>query len=177
VDECRYRPRPSKKTRPHSALGQESATQHSETDDPRALVSPMGASKKARHDPNPGYLGSSSHTTFFDHLSGNDHNIASSTSREEQDTPLRTLGCVATDEKFKHGASLITQIRTSIQLSAWASLILAWVDKGINLPVAETFTVYCAQTVERVFNSSEGNNGFEDNDTISRRLFYSFTSL
>jgi hypothetical protein len=81
-----------------------------------------------------------------------------------------------TEEKLQQGATFIAQIRTFALLAASKSLVQAWVNEGINLPVAEPFTLFCADASCRAINqqSNETAGGSRDLQTAavtSRNLF------
>lgn len=112
-------------------------------------------SGESRSYPNPGYLGSSSHTTLFHHLTDNNQHHVSTGSHEEPNDHPNTPICALTDDQIEQGAAFINQIRRSVQLPAWKSLVEAWTDKGINLPVAEPFTMLCADVACSTINQCD----------------------
>lgn len=181
VGDCSYRERPFKKRKTQNPLQVTLAT-------PQSGASPQSApaistdsavsndtSRKSRRYPNPGYLGSSSHTTFFDHLSGTNQSREPETCQEPVDQ-IRASGCSVNDEMVKRGSLLLEKVLTSAPLSAWEALVGAWVRAGINLPVAEPFTLACAAVSCSTIHQHENNlaiglQDFQYATTMSRRLF------
>lgn len=143
-DECIYRDRPFKKRKTHNQLEDMRTSPQSAPAHLDVFAGSVNSSKKTRCYPNPGYLGPSSHTTFFDHLAGNSHHHVSISPQEPANDSSRSSGFVVTEERVEQGAALLGQARRSGQLSAWKSLTETWVKRGINLPLAEPFTVSCA---------------------------------
>ncbi|KAF2704996.1 hypothetical protein K504DRAFT_506464 [Pleomassaria siparia CBS 279.74] len=183
-DSCTYRTRPFKKRKilnssidASESEPQQGEVSHFITPVPVPSSSPVPAPssspapaplakllKKSQHYPNPGYLGPSSHTTFFDHLSAGNSPGTNIDGRQQD-----TWKTVVNDGKIAHGAALIDQIRSSAHISLWGSLVEAWTALGINLPLAESFTMQCTQTVQTLFQcSSPGEEGSVD---LSRDLF------
>ncbi|KAF2812026.1 uncharacterized protein BDZ99DRAFT_517897 [Mytilinidion resinicola] len=119
-------------------------------DSPSTPVSLGVLLKRPRQYPSPGYLGSSSHTTFFDHLSsGNSPSSDVDGHRQDKDrekTRHKFRLSVVNDEKIAYGAALIRQARLSAKASSWVLLVEAWTAKGVNLPLTNSFTMQCAQT-------------------------------
>ena len=176
TDECSYRDRPFKKRKAQAPLENTRATPQSAPAASTFLNSPDESSKNLRRYPNPGYLGSSSHTTFFDHLSGNDRYQLSNDLQEGRLNDSGALGCSVTEDKLEQGAAFIAQIRTSEQLAASKSLVQAWVNEGINLPVAEPFTLFCADAScsaidQRRNETAEGSGDLQTAAVTSRNLF------
>lgn len=182
VADCSYRERPFKK-RKVQALLEVSLTTPRETAPPITPASEdthslsENVSRKSRLYPNPGYLGSSSHTTFFDHLSGTDHSLdlLESTPIEGLNHQKRSLGCAVNDEKVNRGAALLDRIVTCTGNSSWDALVIAWMKEGINLPVAEPFTLACATATCRTIQSckievTSGLHDLQPTAVVSREL-------
>ena len=123
ADECSYRDRPFKKRKVQTTPASVEARATSQSASAILNIGTLSedASRKAQRYPNPGYLGSSSHTTFFDHLAGNDQSYASTGTQVLSNGQQGAAGCAVTEEKIVQGASIITQIRTASRPLAWKS--------------------------------------------------------
>lgn len=142
---CVYRSRPFKHNR---ALDTDNGNQTNT----RIPENVPGTSKTLRHYPNPGYLGTSSHITLFEQLPS-----VRDTDGDISYTPLDTsshfneaLNGQATTEKVEQGAALIKRLRADLNHRKCESLVLAWIETGINLPIAEPYTVACAAAAQNV---------------------------
>lgn len=175
-DACSYRDRPFKKRKLQAS--QEEATIIQQNAVASAITTSLFEynSRKSQRYPNPGYLGSSSHTTFFDHLSGNEPSLEPKDFQECANEHKRTLGYAVTEEKIEQGALLINQVRSYSKSSLWESLVREWINGGINLPVAEPFTLSCAIASRKAIDSHAAESmevckGPKDASTISKKLF------
>ena len=72
-------------------------------------------------------------------------------------------------EKISHGAAIISQIRRSVEVASWVPLVKAWTAKGVNLPLAGSFLIQCAQSAE--FEFEDLASGDEGNVELSSGLF------
>lgn len=117
-------------------------------------------SEKTREYPNPGYLGSSSYTTFFDGL----EHTGSPTGESSRDVDAQPKVSV-NSEKIMQGASLLGQVRSSADISLWGARVESWISDGINLALAHAFTSSCVQTAKYIFAKSDGK------EELSRALF------
>lgn len=144
VDQCVYRDRPFKKRKAQAPLDDRRTTPRGVSLSPNTFQASDDILRKSRRYPNPGYLGPSSHTTFFEHLAGSDQHRVPNSSQEETNERSGTSGCAVTEDRIEQGAAFLIQIRKSAQLKAWKSLTETWADRGINLPLAEPFTLSCA---------------------------------
>lgn len=119
--------------------------------------------------PNPGYLGSFSHTTLFDHLSGmEDSPFGDSSHASGQERHLRSDGAIM-QANILRGAKLVEHLDEVFSFSLCDKLVRTWLAKGANLALAGPFTERCAQTVQCIFPDRGGSplNTME----ISRNLF------
>lgn len=176
ADQCVYRDRPFKKRKAQTSLDDTRTTPQSATQGLTTFAVSDDVSRKSRRYPNPGYLGSSSHTTFFDHLAVNDQHKVPNGSHEETNERSSTSGCVASEDKIEQGASFLNQIREAARLTTWKSLTETWVGKGINLPLAELFTLSCAAAAckaigECAVEHSEPSEGLQSTLRTSKQLF------
>ncbi|KAF2020495.1 hypothetical protein BU24DRAFT_445707 [Aaosphaeria arxii CBS 175.79] len=180
ADQCSYRDRPFKK-RALRTLSQRTFDTPQSAGPPNPHVfapstPSTGTPRQPRRYPNPGYLGTSSHTTFFDHFSENDWNHSRSASRDEVDHGLNAVSAAVSIDRLEQGAKLIVQVLDAANLEAWRSLVEAWVASGINLPVAEPFTVSCARAAcssiaLRDNNTLKSLEGLAATTRASRALF------
>ncbi|KAF2437233.1 hypothetical protein P171DRAFT_373867 [Karstenula rhodostoma CBS 690.94] len=173
---CLYRARPFKKRRLEQA-GQD-LLGFSNTELP---VAPPNPSPETRHDPaegltvvetlepsrgmpsypNPGFLGSSSHTTFFEHIP-----------RDTADSgQLPTYS--ADEEEIRNGANLIDHIHRYCHIGSCIALVQRWISGGVNLALAGPLITTCAEVTQHVFSSYETStpSGFTPARTISQTLF------
>lgn len=135
---CTYRERPFKRART-------AWTQRQSTLSPSSTNAPSGTTQMpSANYPNPGYLGSSSSTTIFNHLlPDNDHE------RDDRE-PLRAP---VANVHVLRGANLIQQAYSSMDVSSCRRLVEAWIAKGVNLALAGSFTNQCTQTADGILSS------------------------
>lgn len=176
TDECSYRDRPFKKRKVQAPLDETSTTPSSAPPSLNAFVVSENIPRKSRRYPNPGYLGPSSHTTFFGYLTGNNEHYVPTGSQEEPNDHSSASGCAVTEDKVEQGAAFLSQVRKSAQLSAWKSLTETWASRGINLPLAEPFTMPCAavaySTISQCGNDvSQNPEGVQPAVWTSKQLF------
>jgi hypothetical protein len=107
--------------------------------------------------PNPGYLGSSSHTTFFDHLP-----IDSSRDIVPNKSSVDA-------ENVDISAKFLERFYQSIPVSSSIDLVRAWLTTGTNLALAGLFTEHCTQSMQYLYD--EYFNSHRDAAQLSRRLF------
>ena len=114
-----------------------------------------------RNYPNPGFLGNSSHTTFFEQLP-----------RDTTDTG-QLPDCSVDEEEIRNGANLIDNIHRYCQISSCVALVQHWISGGVSLALAGPLVVTCAQVTEHVLSSYETNSPakFTPACTISQKLF------
>lgn len=114
-----------------------------------------------RNYPNPGFLGNSSHTTFFEQLP-----------RDTTDTgPLPD--CSFDEEEIRNGANLIENIHRYCQISSCVALVQHWIAGGVSLALAGPLVVTCAQVTEHVLSSyaTDSPAKFTPARNLSRELF------
>ncbi|KAF2112247.1 hypothetical protein BDV96DRAFT_497984 [Lophiotrema nucula] len=142
---CSYRTRPFKKRKHEEAASTEAApsSQRDETVEPAGREDSVAGgpfSAKSRVYPNPGYLGSSSHTTFFSQL-------------PPDDTPQVELhGKNVDDSSIADGAQVLERLRSSFDITSSIQLFDAWISRGVNLALAGTLTQQCADTAKYVIH-------------------------
>ncbi|CAG9982671.1 unnamed protein product [Clonostachys byssicola] len=120
--------------------------------------------------PNPGYLGSSSHTTLFDHLR-REHG--------EPVTPGSDEGGIQAASPYLNpsidknlvgvGAQLLNDLTCLPNLWSYFELVQGWVAKGANLGLAEPLTGLCVRNTRAVLSTVLDKP--ETAASISRRLF------
>ncbi|KAF4469488.1 hypothetical protein FALBO_3611 [Fusarium albosuccineum] len=182
--QCTYRQKPFKKTRPpeHSVPDGETipafeAASQSRDRRPSPGAStladtPSGASATGllpkRHPyPNPGYLGSSSHTALFGHIPrglGTDGD-----SLDPELHPSIAPSGFITEAHISHGAELIQQLRRYAHITECLGLVRAWLRTGTNLVLASLFTQTCLDTADFLFAERDGV--VKDARSISSGLF------
>ena len=171
---CLYRERPFKKRRVQNAQElsrfPSGATVSLADATNGALVSSATAlaglespepSRSMRNYPNPGFLGSSSHTTFFKQLP-----------RDTADT-VQLPDCSVDEEDIRNGANLIDSIHRYCQIGPCVTLVQQWIAGGVSLALAGPLVVTCAQVTEHVLGSYEIGHptAFTPARTISQKLF------
>jgi hypothetical protein len=173
---CLYRARPFKKRRLEHA-GQE-LLGFSNTESPVALSSTLVATNNHSTDsltaaetpepsrgmpnyPNPGFLGSSSHTTFFEHIPRD--------TADNGQLPIYS----ADEEEIRNGANLIDHIHRYCHIDLCIALVQSWISGGVNLALAGPLITTCAEVTQHIFSSYETNtpSGFTPARTISQTLF------
>ncbi|CAI6094517.1 unnamed protein product [Clonostachys chloroleuca] len=174
--ECTYRLLPFKKKRP---LGEEEGPpnkrtqQESPQSTARAVESDLPVDPmitKAHKYPNPGYLGSFSHTTLFNNLPGRNHNVSLGVDGPSYDQNQPRPIAAAPESNIARGASLLEQLGRTFSLSLCEKLVRRWLSKGSNLALAGVFTDDCAKTIQHIF--PEGNGGHApDFMAMSKSLF------
>lgn len=127
-----------------------------------AVETPEPASSRAMPSyPNPGFLGSSSHTTFFEHIP-----------RDTADNgQLPTYS--ADEEEIRNGASLIDHIHRYCHINSCIALVQSWIFGGVNLALAGPLIPACTEVTQHVFSSYETGtpSSFTPARTISQTLF------
>jgi hypothetical protein len=101
------------------------------------------------HYPNPGFLGSSSHSVLFDHVSSSANPIDFDSSYD--DLSLAQMSCPSEDllrnqTIVEKGAHALNRLDHTV-VSKLKMIVDAWLEKGVNLPLAEPFVARSAQTV------------------------------
>ncbi|KAF1979251.1 hypothetical protein BU23DRAFT_576901 [Bimuria novae-zelandiae CBS 107.79] len=171
---CLYRARPFKKRRLEGAQepprAASSANPSLLPETPVTLDASLGIlteadtpepSRGMRNYPNPGFLGSSSHTTFFEQLP-----------RDTNDTG-QLPDCSVDEEEIRMGANLIDHIHKYFQISSCVALVQDWIAGGVNLALAGPLVVTCAQVTEYVLSSCGTSSPAASTlaRTISQKLF------
>jgi hypothetical protein len=176
ADQCSYRDRPFKKRKAQAPLDDTRTTPQTAPPSLNTFTVSDEVSRKSRRYPNPGYLGSSSHTTFFEHLAGSDQHQVLNGSHEGTVERSSASGCAVTEDKIEQGAAFLNLIRRSARLTEWKSLTETWAGRGINLPLAEPFTLSCATVACDAIGDYGGElsgslEGLQSTLQISKQLF------
>lgn len=136
ISKCTYRDRPFKRARTQ-IIQQQSALNKSCTD--TLLGSNYTTSVKYS---NPGYLGSSSATTIFNHIPPENN--------PETDA-MEVPRVAVVDSDVSRSSELLKQAYESG--SSCARLLEAWITKGVNFALAGPFTSQCTKTAEYVLTN------------------------
>ncbi|KAJ5798632.1 uncharacterized protein N7503_007928 [Penicillium pulvis] len=115
---------------------------------PSSLLSP-----RPTPYPNPGYFGTSSHTTIFDHISAERDLTPSG-----HDVPSTTLSAashhqLADNAALLQGAGALRHLLDHFQLSALRDIVTSWLAKGANLALAEPLVEACAKGIAGLVSS------------------------
>lgn len=132
-------------------------------------VTPVtGFLTKPHNYPNPGYLGSFSHTTLFNHLPVGDEGINETTPDVGQAWGSLSEKIV-NEAHVSQGVELIEQLHRFVQIPACVRLVRGWLATGANLPISGLFTENCIITAEYILEGLCGSsiNAME----IARNLF------
>lgn len=134
---------------------------------PEALT--PGTSRKY---PNPGYLGTSSHTAIFHHLptEAYDDTIESTNGATLHSNSQFNLSMDEIDVSF--GAQLLDKIDRCVPIQLHVTLVEAWLAMGVNMMLAGPFTKSCIQAVKEVFENFSSNA----NEAVSRSKSLSINS-
>ncbi|KAJ5420624.1 hypothetical protein N7465_003143 [Penicillium sp. CMV-2018d] len=119
--------------------------------------------------PNPGYLGSSSHTAFFNQLSFQTEPEAGVVSRQRELGLTTEKECVVDDVCIARGAELILELHRETALWTFTRLFRKWVSTGTNLALAGPLTGPCASTVDYTLSKCDGTSATARD--ISKSLF------
>lgn len=119
--------------------------------------------------PNPGYLGSSSHTTLFDQLRL-ERDIGTNNFSQEDASSADAPTDYNVDEACTlRGAEFILDLHRGSMIRPLVQLFEVWATKGTNLALAGPFTAPCAATVTHILSQCDGNQATALE--ISRTLF------
>ncbi|RFN46915.1 taurine catabolism dioxygenase taud/tfda [Fusarium flagelliforme] len=106
--------------------------------------------------PNPGYLGSSSHTTLFDQLRRDRSPQVTEAIAEPEKAPSPQRDYI-NDTSVSSGANLILELHRLSKIPAFIQLYQSWSATGTNLALAGPFIDACASTVESVMSLCDGS--------------------
>ncbi|KAF4123735.1 Fungal Zn(2)-Cys(6) binuclear cluster domain [Geosmithia morbida] len=131
--------------------------------------------------PNPGYLGSSSHATLFDHLDlgsavGEGEAMAGDLGIADEFDHVSSNARVK-EAHISHGAELIRQLLSFAQVPECIELVRAWLGTGANLVLGSVFTETCLQAAQSILAAGSrggeegGSPSAEDARRISHSLF------
>ncbi|KAJ5115743.1 hypothetical protein N7456_000091 [Penicillium angulare] len=168
VADCKYRPRPFK--RPVDRVSRRRPRE----DEPRPVESRTRVSGDASvpsvQYPNPGYLGSSSHTTLFDQLQLQRDSDVSALNQEIESISSAPAAHAIDDSLISRGAELIIDLCRISMTQSFLQLFKKWVDTGTNLALAGPFTGPCASTTVQILSQCDGS--LTTAKAIARNLFY-----
>ncbi|KAK1855964.1 hypothetical protein CCHR01_01346 [Colletotrichum chrysophilum] len=171
ADSCTYRTRPFKKKRGHCSYVEPALSQpdpdhgpHVPRNAPQPNISSILV--RPRTYPDPGYLGHSSHTTVFGHLSLEQGGLRNVVGRQRIDRPGQQIN----EAQVARGADLIEQLYRFPHLHSCFKLVKTRLGTGANLALAASFTEQCTLTAERLLSPSSDRF---DAAEISASLFKS----
>ncbi|KAF2994882.1 hypothetical protein E8E14_003000 [Neopestalotiopsis sp. 37M] len=126
--------------------------------------SPQTTRAQQQHYPNPGFLGSSSHSTIFRHVSSSTNLMPSSSVADAGRRGGRQLK--RDRVPLQRGADVLTRL-SDLDVVNLKALIEFWLATGANLPLAEHFVLCCTEAVARL--AQEVPNDCDGNGTWATR--------
>lgn len=145
-----------------SSQGQQGASIESFTRLPKPMDRPI-----PRQYPNPGYLGSSSHTTLFNQI---EIEYSQNSSLPEQGlmscnpVDLQTLSVSTAD--LSGGEDAMRRLLQDFPLQLCIKLAKAWLDTGANLSLGHAFTASSIRAVEKLGTDPRSPS------SLSKQLFH-----
>lgn len=120
--------------------------------------------------PNPGYLGTSSHTTIFQNFSPAVH--SESPSRGSQPATIEPPTLTLKDDQFIIAKKLIDDICQNVNIPSCVGLVEYWTKQsGVNLPLAAGFVITCAQSAESALARCHASSD-EDTGSLVQDIFH-----
>ncbi|RTE81715.1 hypothetical protein BHE90_003743 [Fusarium euwallaceae] len=155
---CTYRVSPFKRKRtndsePPQQESRPSRRRVSQDASPTHPTSQTPAANRTYLYPNPGHIGLSSHVAIFNQIfpDQSDTSPAAATGHSGSPNDISPEGPSLDDNPLaRKGAELLKSLLEKYSLSSMESLVSFWIEKGINLALAEPFVALCA----RIFNYS-----------------------
>ncbi|CAG8367868.1 unnamed protein product [Penicillium salamii] len=151
-DSCIYRPRPFRR---RARINHSNEVEETSIEDVAGSIpsnSPVGEtinrSSMTSHYPNPGFLGMSSHSTIFNEVSTSTSHPSLSFQDEQPPTsppPTDPVDDWAISDKAVCALSRLIQI----DVPNLVSLVQSWLQRGVNLPLAESFVIHCSEAVSK----------------------------
>ncbi|KAB8226114.1 hypothetical protein BDV33DRAFT_186908 [Aspergillus novoparasiticus] len=161
-------------SRAQSSYVREDSTIRSREDDAASVPSNASVSTATAipfvQYPNPGYLGSFSHTTLFDQLPPQNNAEPGAESQQSEDGRSAPNKCVIDDICINKGAELILGLHREFSIRSFAHLFQKWVSTGANLALAGPLTGSCASAVDYTLSQCDGK--YPTARAISKRLFH-----
>ncbi|RSL56410.1 hypothetical protein CEP54_008837 [Fusarium duplospermum] len=149
---CTYRVSPFKRKRASdSSPRQESRPSRrrvSQDASPTHHTSQTPAANRTYLYPNPGHIGLSSHVAIFNQIfpDQSDTSPAAATGHSGSPNDVSPEGPSLDDNPLaRKGAELLKQLLEKYSLSSMENFVSFWIEKGINLALAEPFVALCAQ--------------------------------
>jgi len=112
-----------------------------------------------RHYPNPGYLGTSSHTTIFNHIPRDGEDVSGPDSATSPASTTVTFVPSAAESLTKQGAEALRDAVTLFSLDALKQLVTFWRARGVNLALAEPFVEQCVGSMDVLVPGTSERNG------------------
>ncbi|OJJ94663.1 hypothetical protein ASPACDRAFT_1908912 [Aspergillus aculeatus ATCC 16872] len=188
-DDCIYRPRPFKRP-----SGKDIVHRHRLGTDQTSLSPPLPSPLPTENEagatapgieavgpftsfrvsssvqyPNPGYLGSSSHTTFFDQLQVRQTPEDGAGVREDLPSVPLQRDCAVEENSIAKGAEILLELYQGNLVQQFTQLFSRWTATGANLALAGPLTSLCASTI--VFTLAQCDGTHASAVTISQGLF------
>ncbi|KAF4549241.1 putative glycosyl hydrolase family 10 protein 2 [Elsinoe fawcettii] len=102
--------------------------------------------------PNPGYLGSSSLSNVFDQIPADVNGGLGEQSRDRLPAPGAISNLVG-EEQLAYGARLLESLAQAMPIAASSRLIQRWIERGINLALAELISRQCYESAVEVIEA------------------------
>lgn len=160
-ESCQYRERPFKRRR---TLPPDADDREEVSFEPEAPIPTSAPTSRAY--PNSGYLGSTSHTAIFEHLtaSSGDNTPAAFNG----DPAGEDFDCRVDASQIMQEATFIKKIPNAFQVSTCVRMVNAWIATGTNIALAGSLVGPCTKAIDELLhrgNLSAGN--------VSKMLFTS----
>lgn len=169
ASDCTYRTRPFKKKQPVQRESQEEV-QETRLPNQQTIDSHEDTNTHSRHYPNPGYLGSSSHTTIFRQLSPVLHIETDNVPAAPNVNSRQNLEPSIEDDQIIQGTKLVEDILQTAHIASCHALIDDWITNGgVNLALAGSLVKACAHSAEHALTQPDGSTQMFSG--LSKQLF------
>ncbi|PWY75196.1 hypothetical protein BO94DRAFT_209682 [Aspergillus sclerotioniger CBS 115572] len=121
--------------------------------DPSPGPSTLSGLARPNPYPNPGYLGSSSHTTIFDHISQDCTSTPGLLDTTDTGMSLLPYPPITDEHVLLQGANALRLLLDEYRLTVMRDLVQFWLAKGTNLALAESLVEVCSESVVQFFTS------------------------
>lgn len=146
TENCQYRERPFKRRRTLLPEAERDDEISFDSDTPMSTGAPT-----SRTYPNSGFLGSTSHTAIFEHL----------TASSSDNTPAAFSGdpnstedhdCCVEPSQILQESTFIKKIPTTFQISACVRMVNAWIATGTNVALAGPLVSPCTNAIDELLH-------------------------
>ncbi|EME78214.1 uncharacterized protein MYCFIDRAFT_145138 [Pseudocercospora fijiensis CIRAD86] len=163
AESCQYRERPFKRRRtvPPDAEDHDELSFEPETPIPTSAPTP-------RAYPNSGYLGSTSHTAIFEHLTASSGDNTPAACNNNGDPPPEDFDCRVDASQIIQESTFIKKIPSVFQVSACVRMVNAWIATGTNIALAGSLVGPCTKAIDQLLHRDHLSAG-----NVSRMLFTS----